>query len=200
MANTLTAIQKDEIRLAFLEIGSIREVAKRCACSRNTVRRLLRSEGLAIATMEKEEEPNVAPSLDAVDFIVLDKLFEAGRGNGENLSFEQHIKRITQSIAAEIGISGVTDQLRLESAMLQYICHRRFYFKSLTASDSSYSGPFQKAHEKHARAVRDWVEISQKALDHWNKLIRELEIKYGKRVPNYGRGNVFVQANIQNNR
>lgn len=200
MARTLPTHQKDQVRLAFTELGSIREVAKRCGCSRNTVRRLLRSEGLLpLHTQPEQPSLTIDPTLEAVDFILLEKLFELGRGNGENLSFEKHIKSITQGIAREIGISGVTDQLRLESAMLQYICHRRFYLKSLTASEAAYTGPFQKSHEKHARAVREWVDASHKALDQWSKLIRELEIKYGKRAPNYGKGNVFVQANIQTN-
>jgi hypothetical protein len=91
---------------------------------------------------------------------------------------------------------GTIDRVRVETAVFQYIVFRRFYFRSLEASDKSYIGPFSKHHEKLARAVQSWVETSNKALDQFSRLIRELEVKYGKRSPEVTRHNVVWNQQV----
>lgn len=201
MAKPLTVQQQEQIKSLFIAFGSIRDVAKKLNLSRNTVRKVVRQiDGIQPKT---KPEPSVTiplePNICHIDFVMLEKLFELGRTNGENLSFENDLKKITSAIAKELGVSSTTDQLKLEGAMFSLIVYRRFYMNSLSASDKRYNGPLSRAHEKQVKAVRDWVELSQRALDQWLRLIKELEIKYGKRPSYYGRGNVFVQANIQNN-
>jgi hypothetical protein len=201
MAKPLSDKQQEQIKSLFIAFGSIRDVSKKLNLSRNTVRKVVRQLNVS---ENNSPPPKVAPvpcepNLCHIDFVMLEKLFELGRSNAENMSFENDLKKITNAIAKELGVNSTTDQLKLEGAMFSLIVYRRFYFNSLSASDKRYNGPLSKAHDKQVRAVRDWVELSQRALDQWLRLIKELEIKYGKRPSYYGRGNVFVQANIQNN-
>lgn len=196
MAHTLCVDDQDKIRNLFLTGSSIKAVSRALGFSKNTIKKLIRAEGLAtrMSPIAPALAPvATAPEFNPIDFSLLEKLFEMGREPGENLDFQKHVKAIAVSMSAELGVKGTIDKIRLETAIFQYIAYRRFYFKSLTCSDKSYLGPLSKAHEKLAKAVHGWVDASNKALDQFSRLTRELEVKYGKRVPDLGRGNVFVQ-------
>src|SRR3989338_2875566 len=126
MARTLPSTTQDQIRLAFLETESIRQMALKVCVSRNTVRRLLRQEGLSEplsirserpAHPESSEQKHQEETLWALDFSILQKLFETAQPTGEHLDFVQHIKKLTEAIAKELGVAGsALDQMRLETA------------------------------------------------------------------------------------
>jgi hypothetical protein len=65
--------------------------------------------------------------------------------------------------------------------------------RSLEASQKYPVGRFVKSDQKHIREIRDWVDVADKSLDRFNQLMRELEVRYGKRSPETQRANVFVQ-------
>lgn len=201
MANALSASIQEAIRQAFLEGGSIKAAARTTGCSRNTVRKLLRSEGLstvshsATVAIDLPERPK---PISELDYRFLERLFELGKSNGENADFEKQIKAMVQELATELDVKSKTDILRLEGAIFQFIIYRRFYFQSLHTGDKRYSGSFERSHEKQAAAVIKWVEVSNKAFDQFNKLIRELEVNSGKRLPYWGGQNLVVtQASLK---
>lgn len=206
MARTLSASVQDEIRTSFLACGSIKRAAKDARVSRNAARNHLRSEGLSVSppTGQKLIEAPITESdtpkltLWALDFSLLEQLFQRGKNNLENLSFTEHITKITQSLAHEHNVVTATDQLRLETAVAEYILYRRFFLMSLNASGAEYVGPFLKSHDKRAKAVVSWTEASQKALSNFLRLIRELEIKNRQPHATCGKNTVFV-ANQQIN-
>jgi hypothetical protein len=143
-------------------------------------------------------EPSMEPDITHVDFVFLEKLFELGSAQPETLKFKDQILALTKNIADELGVRGAADQARLQCCIEQMILYRRFYMMSLKASDQNYAGPLLKAHEKLARAVDQWTLASHRALESFLRLLRELEIRYGKRLPDFGRNNVFVnQSQIQ---
>lgn len=94
MARILSTTIQDEIRVAFLESGSIKQAAKEARVSRNAARDYLRSEGLSAspptghklieAPLMKSDAPKL--KLWALDFSLLEQLFELGKNNLENLS------------------------------------------------------------------------------------------------------------------
>ncbi|MCC7403864.1 MAG: hypothetical protein IT288_05645 [Bdellovibrionales bacterium] len=123
MANSLDQTKKDSIRQAYLDTGSIKEVARKTGCSRNTVKKLLRAEGL---TLVKPSVPECAPEIKdrpmtTLDFTFLERLFEMNKESGENADFEKHIKKVINELAAELNVAGRTDMLRLEAAIFQFI-------------------------------------------------------------------------------
>lgn len=196
MANTLSQIEKDNIREAYSITGSLKATAKASECSRNSVRRYLKSEGLYSSTavaVTPSLADKIEPKLQPLDFSFLEKMVEASRQPGDPITYNNHIQKMTKAFAEEIGVSGAVDTIRLENAIFQYVVFRRFYICSLEASDKQYIGPFTKAHDKLVKAVATWTQLSNQALDQFNRLIRELEIKNGKRSPEVHRSNVFVQ-------
>jgi hypothetical protein len=98
-------------------------------------------------------------------------------------------------------VRGRLDISRLEMAICEYVQYRRFLFRSLDASDKDYCGPLAKSQDKLAKTALKWVEASGRAFDNFNRVCRELEVKYGKRGPDLpGRQtSVFVQQNQQIN-
>lgn len=196
MANRLTQLEKDKIREAYSNTGSLKAASRASDCSRNTVRRYLKAEGLYSAAVTSElvnMAAKVEPKLESLDFSFLEKMVEASRQPGDPITFKDHISQMAKVFGKEIGVKGAVDTIRLENAIFQYIVFRRFYICSLEASDKQYIGPFTKAHDKLAKAVATWVQLSNQALEQFNRLIRELEVKYGKRLPEVHRPNVFVQ-------
>lgn len=196
MANKLKQEEKDKIREAYSVTGSLKAAARASECSRNTVRRYLKSEGLykpMLDTAIPRLIDKIEPKLQPLDFSFLEKMVEASRQPGDPITYKNHIQKMTKAFIEEIGVSGAVDTIRLENAIFQYIVFRRFYICSLEASDKQYLGPFTKAHDKLVKAVATWTQLSNQALDQFNRLIRELEIKYGKRSPEIHRSSVFVQ-------
>jgi len=202
MANSINDIQMGKVREAYQRLGSIRQVAKELDLSRNTIRRLIRTEGLSVTqpsallpdqSKSDGRQASLSPHLEKLDFLMLEKMFARSGEPSAAKDFELHIKSLAQSIATEIGVNGRIDLVRIEGAVASYISWRRFYFMSLEASDKEYCGPFKKYHDKAAIAVDRWVSASNKAFDQMNRLLRELEVKYGQRKPDFGRNNVFVQ-------
>jgi hypothetical protein len=127
-----------------------------------------------------------------LDFSLIEQIFDLSKDLGESLEFKKHIRKLVQSIADELRMVGAIDQIKLETAILEYISYRKFYFKSLNATEERYVGPYTKLHDKQVKAALGWKEMSLKALNIYLKNMRELEIKYGLLRPNYGQGNTFI--------
>ena len=204
MANTLRVEKKDQIRELFVKTGSIRGVAKITGLSRNTIRGLIRREGLSVTITKPSnfnplppKEGHLSPIADCdlthIDFKMLSKMFSGTNEPNAAKDFETHIKSLAVDIAKEIGVRGRLDTVRLETAISGYILYRRLYFRSLETSDKNYFGPFAKQHEKVARATLSWIDASNKAFENFNRLLRQLEVKYGKCIPEWGTSQVFVQ-------
>ena len=195
MSNTVSVEKREKIIEALLARRSIKGVVRDLKVGRNTVRRIMASEGIELCPIVL---PPSAPSPDknknwALDFSFLEKLFEQSKKCGENLKFQEHISKLASSIAEELGVRGsAIDQLRLETAISEYLNYRRYFFCSLKASDASYAGPFAKTHEKLVKATLGWTAASQKSLEVCNRILRDLEVKYRKRFPSFGSGNCFI--------
>lgn len=193
MANTVSNEVRDQIREAFLMAKGIKAISRDFGVGRNTVRRHIRSEGL----VPPQPQPHLEESRSlrdlsletattgdyrALDFSFLEKLFKMAGPGTENLEFQAHIKKLVTEIADEIGVqASPLDQVRIELAMAEFINYRRFYLRSLAASDARYEGPFSKSHDKLARTTLNWAKAAQIALDNFFAIIRDLEIKYRKR-------------------
>lgn len=81
MANSVSTSEKDRIREHYLANRSIRLVAKELGLGRNTVRRLLRSEGLLVPNSLNEVQVQPKTQLEKLDFLLLEKMFGKSRVN-----------------------------------------------------------------------------------------------------------------------
>lgn len=195
MANTLRLEQKAEIKSLYMTCRNIRLVARSLSVSRNTVRRLLRDDGLTLIAPTKREVPISTSKLAEIDFSFLKRIFDLSEGSPDSAAFEALVTRLSSQLKSEIGIETTADQLRLELAMSQFILFRRYFMRSLQCSDKSYSGTFTRSHDKLALAIDRWTMASHRALEVCVRLIRELEVRYGKAIPEMKSGNIHVTQN-----
>ncbi len=209
MANKLDEEKQNEIFSKYLETASVKATAQATGVARNSVRSVLRSQGFNTdktavaeklpAPLAKDHVKRCFADTKFIDFSFVEKIFDLSKGDGENLNFKEHILSMVNAIVEEVGIFGALDQIKLETAMLEYIRYRRFYLASLNVSEKQYVGPYSKLHDKQAKAANQWAEASQKALAIFTRNIRELEIKHGLFGPNYGRGNTTFINNQEIN-
>lgn len=203
MANHISQKVKDRIVETFILEKSIRRTASIVNCSRNTVRKVVRNEGLSYFAQPVAAVVSEAEKSAGVSFAQLERLFQHSSGGSENMDFENDIKTMTKTLAEELKVVSQSDVLRLENAVLQFIIYRRFYLAALKTSDKRYEGPFSKSHEKQARATLNLYQAALKALDSFNQHLRELEISSGKKLKNLGPGYVLIhntQLNLSSNR
>jgi hypothetical protein len=191
MARPLTILEKEEILTLFKSSGNIKQVAAQLKRSKNTVKKVVKND---FQYPQSSQEHRT----DRIGFVFLEKLFDRASHSAEQLKFKEDILELTLTIAKEIGVISTADQLRLEMAMAEFIHYRRYFFLALSATQQSYVGHYSKAYDKQTKVTISWIEQYQRAMDRWSNLIRELEIKYGKRFASKGT-NIFVQNNIQNN-
>ena len=194
--NHLSKETVEKIKEVFLSGVGVRMTAVTCAVSRNSVRKILRAEGLCCPKAGEQIASSVEPKMSELDFKMLERLFELGRERPENLDFKEDIVGLAKSITTELGITGTIDKINLQGALFHYIIYRRFYFRSLHVSEMRYDEPFERRHEKCARAALDWVKASHEAHREFRSIVRELEVKYGKRLPHFGGRSVFIQNQI----
>ena len=197
---------RKEVEAQVIELysssGSILQTARQAGVCRNTVRRILRVSGLthhpkadmSVQVPFSANPTAVPPSAPAMDFQFIERLFDLGKDHAENVDFKRQIIVMANAMAAELGINGnAVDLLRLETAVLEYLTYRRFYLKSLTATQASYQGPYAKVHDKLARAVDRWTSASQKSLQNFTAIIKDIEIKHRIRIPQSGNSVFFTQ-------
>ena len=168
MANTITQQEKDQIREVYQATGSLKAAARATQCGRNTVRRHLKAEGIYRYGQPQTQlkcESELTPQMESLDFSFLEKMVEASRRPGDPITYDSHIKKMVAAFSKELGITGAIDQVRLENAIFQYIVFRRFYVRSLEASDKQYCGPLTKVHRKLVKSIGTLVNLSNPALD-----------------------------------
>ena len=190
--NELIETHKDEIRSKYLECGSIKQTAKELGYARNTVRHYLREDGLTHATTPEILESNNENLVIEFSFPLLEKFFEHGKSCRENLDFEKEVMAMAEAHARDLRINNYVDLVKLENAMLEWIAYRRYYYKTISASDDSYDGPYKKAYDKVVQASKGWRHMADKSLLNYERIIRNLELRCGRIKPSLGQGNTFI--------
>jgi len=193
MANSLSVETKQEAKIIYLKTRSIKQTAKTINISRNTLRRLLRSENLINQLKPQPFRNNQGKNVN-LDFRLLEKFFEMGKDNAENLQFVAHVKAVTDAIAEELEVRSPLGLFLLDTAMTEWIVYRRYFIRCFKASDAQYSGPYARHHEKVAKANLRWAEAGQRALNNFLRIIRDLEIKRAKGT-DFQTQNIFVGQN-----
>ncbi len=193
----------EDIKLHYLTTGSIRATVKATGKGRNTVRKLLKESGLHKQSFSKRErftEPAALPAAGSRNLSSYSSLAEllnkTTTEDAISSDFKKYLFELEANLLSYFGIDSEIDKMRLEMAILQFTIYRRFFMRSLEASQKYPIGRFVKSDQKHIREIRDWVDVADKSLDRFNQLMRELEVRYGKRSPETQRANVFVQNQL----
>jgi len=181
MANNLKPMVKAQVIQLFQSTGSISQTTRDAGVSRNTVRKVIRS-------MEPDHcvasaATDVQKKSHKLDFSLLEKLFDNSRQPGDNLDFQKHLRQIADHFADELQTrESAVDTIRLESAILEYIAYRQSFFRAFTAANGNYAGAYANAHDKVAKAARNWMATAQKSFENFNLVIQSLEIKRDQRI------------------
>ena len=194
MARELPTTVQDLLITAYRQTHSIRQSAKIAGASRNAAKRFLRTQGLFPLSTVCRETVGKQSILKSLNFSILEEFFKLGRERLENLEFVAHVKTLAESIANDLCIVRVTDQLKLEMAMYEWISYRKYSFNGLHATSESYESPLKRSHEKLVRAVQIWSDISQKSLCNFLRLLKEIEIS-NLRL-SQAHGNVYINSQI----
>ena len=197
--NRLSETKAEEIKKNFQDGFSISESARKLGISRNTVRRHLREAGMAYNNAPEVLAVNSKEMITDFKFPLLERMFEAGKVVGENLAFKEEVIEIAKIHARELAITSYVDLIELEHAMMEWITYRRYYFKTIKASDDAYDGPYHKAYDKVVKASRGWRAMADKSLSNYERIIRQLEVKCGRVRADLGRGNIFINHQEVNN-
>lgn len=191
----------EEVKLHYLSEGSIRATVKATGKGRNTVRRILKESGLyktsplALSTLKPEQLPSTTKNLSNYSSLA-EILNKTKTEDALSEEFKKYLFELEAKLLNYFGIDTEIDKMRLEMAILQFNIYRRFYLRSLEASQKYPVGRFIKSDQKHIREIRDWVDVADKSLDRFNQIMRELEVRYGKRSPDIQRSSVFVQNQL----
>jgi hypothetical protein len=191
------------IRETFLSTQSVKATARATGVSRNTIRKLLRTQGLGPGEPTQAEmlqpPPVQAQSLKSLDWQHLRRLANLFFNDADRNGFNAQIEQIGTELAGEFGVAGSpSDQLLLQLALSEYINHQRFLLRSFSAAGAHYEGPWAKHHDRVAKAARQWNDAAQASLRNFREIIAELRAKNARSRPVRERTNIMVnQIQVQ---
>lgn len=195
----------EEVRINYMKTGSIRATVKATGVSRNKIRRVVKECGLYKETSNSKKDcviaaatkPDERKTSHLSSYSSVTELFgKTGTEDALSEQFKKYILELEKNLTSYFEINSEIDKLRLEMAILQYTAYRRFLMRSLEASQKYPVGRFVKKDQKYIREIRDWTDAADKALDRFNQLMRELEVRYGKRSPDSSRNTMFIQNQL----
>lgn len=193
------ALKLDICRRFYIENRSKIQISKDLMCSPTTVKKYIRDNPPESDLVKALVNPGpVSPPSEMKGHLFktlqlsIHNAVEAGDPNLKHLGLLEmaleHVKYL--------GISSVTDMLRLEVAFENYIQYRVFTKRVTEMNGQMFEVDWMKRTEKMVKLVSKYAEAAQKHLKMFQDLIRELEIKYNKRSPDFGR---IQNLNIQRN-
>lgn len=193
----------EEVKLGYLKTGSIRATVRATGRGRNTVRRLLKESGIYKDSLQVKNptrsslEHTMRSQLSRYSSLT-ELLGKTATEDALSEEFKKYLCELESNLHSYFGIDSEIDKMRLEIAILQFITYRRFYMRSIEASQKYPIGRFVKKDQKHIREIKEWTDVADKALHRFNQLMRELEVRYGKRSPELPRTGLFVQNQLVN--
>lgn len=193
------ALKLDICRRFYIENKSKIQISKDLKCSPTTVKKYIRDNPPESDLVKALVNPvPVASPSETKGYLFktlqlsIHNAVEAGDPNLKHLGLLdmalEHVKYL--------GLSSATDMLRLELAFENYIQYRVFTKRVTEMNGQMFEVDWMKRTEKMVKLVSKYAEAAQKHLKMFQDLIRELEIKYNKRSPDFGR---IQNLNIQRN-
>jgi hypothetical protein len=197
MSHTLQKQKVAAIHERYAETKSIKKVSRELGVSRQAIRRhlnLLPQAESAIsnlATLPSGSSPPLTIPIQSM----LERLLAIAQGDTEeHCSVPGFIEARAKSLVAALGISSVTDLGMLEQALMQELMYRKAYNMARQAMNLPFTGDHNRRHDRPSLASRRYHETAIRAQEASLNILADLEIKYRRRPPNVGSGNVFICA------
>lgn len=177
------------------------QIAKLMGLARNTVKKHLKDnppESDFIQSLLKTPLPTVPEPLRQGQYhfpsfqLALHNATKAGDTNLKELD----LLKVIKNHADYLGISSQHDFLKLEMAYEQYLLYKSFSKRLVELNGQCLDVSWVNTTDKMTKFITRYAEAVQKCLNTHMTLIKELEIKYGRRSPDLTR---IHNLNIQRN-
>lgn len=184
----------------YVENRSKSDISRELNCSLTTVRKHIRDNAVDSSLVQAMLSPRSVPVKEINEneapfkFLQI-SAYEANQG-GEPLLKHINFVKLASSIVDELGITSELDKIRLEVALESFISYRINKRREHFFNGTLFDKDVLKNGEKMAVMAYKYAEASIKHLHIFNSILKELEIKYKKRVPDFGR---IQNLNIQKN-
>jgi len=190
---------EDVCKRFYVENLSKAAIAKATGLARNTVRKYIENNPIDsafvqdIITKSKELKPVVESYYQFPNFqVALHNAISYGDPNLKHLN----LLNLVNDHAKEVGIKCLQDFIKLEIAYENYLLYKCMSRRYVEMSGKCLDVSWLESTDKMSKLTTRHAESGQKFLKVFCDMLKELEIKYGKRSPDYGR---IQNLNIQKN-
>lgn len=190
---------EDVCKRFYVENLSKAAIAKVTGLARNTVRKYIENNPIESAfvqnliTKSREIKPEIKSTYQFPNFqVALHNAITFGDPNLKHLN----LLEIVNDHAKQIGINSLHDFIKLEIAYENYLLYRCMSKRYVELSGKTLDVTWIESADKISKLTTRHAESGHKFLKTFCDMLKELEIKYGKRSPDYGR---IQNLNIQKN-
>lgn len=207
MSRPIDEVKKEIVLKRFyVEKSSILKIAKEEGISRNTVRNYITSvEPAHVISLitSPQSSPELRQSSILSKQVITKESFKRLQKEVRFTTNElgcilegRDLVAETVDIANHLGINTTSDLIMLEIAMEHYLSYMFFSHQINALLSTKLDHCWILQTDKLSRTVSRLTEASDKSFKRFNQGIKDLEIKYGKRSPDFGR---IHNLNIQKN-
>lgn len=201
-----------EIEEKLNEGLSVLRISKEVKVSRNTIKKYfahrtagtkkeLYVESIAISPKDDilpMETVLEEPLIERYQFTRLVKLFKEYKSSSDPLDPYSDVVGLTRQIGREIGVNALADIVRLETAIEYNMVHRFTMIRTFELMTKLYDPTWEKNAYLMSRNVKIMMETCTNCSGVYLQILRELEVKYGRRIPDKVMGNLIINRNSIN--
>lgn len=201
MGNKLSAEKLLEIEDRLINKNEpILKVSREVGVTRNAIKKNFY---LHLSNLRPEEVTMTDPSnffvepksysVDNVNWKRLESLFNNHSMTEESISFEKEIVGVAKEMFKELELYSLCDLIRMEKCVECFMISRILLTRGLSAMDSLYDKSWATSADKMSKYSTRLLTTSKQFTDQMLLILKELEIKSGKRYPdmNHNRINIY---------
>lgn len=184
---------------------SVLRISKEVKISRNTIMKYFAHHFIKIKKVHEAEPIDLKaegtelpaeadikiPLIESYQFTRLASVFKEYKSSSDPLDPYRDVVGLTREIGREIGVNTLADIVRLETAIEYNMIHRFTMVRSLEMMTKLYDGAWAKNSYLMSRNIKMMVETCTNCSNVYLQILRDLEAKYGKRIPDQVMGNLI---------
>lgn len=199
-----------EIEQKLKEGLSVLRISKEVKVCRNTITKYFShySEGKTVASgsvvvspkddVLPVEIPTKEPLIERYKFTRLVALFKNYKSSSDPLDPYNDVVGLTRQIGREIGINTLADIVRLETAIEYNMLHRFTMLRTFDLMTTGHDANWSKNSYLMSKNVKLMTETCTNCSSQYLQIIRELEVKYGRRIPDKIMTNLIINRSSIN--
>lgn len=203
MGNRLTAETLLEIEDRLMNKKEpILKIAREVGVTRNAIKRnflshLKNMNSLNISELGAQM-PFVEPkrfTVENVNWKRLESLFNNHSMTQESISFEKEIVGVAKEMFQELELYSLCDLIRLEKCVESFMISRILLTRGLSSMGNLYDQSWVSSADKMSKYATRLLASSKLFTDQMLLILKELEIKSGKRYPDMNHNRIIINRN-----